>query len=613
MSQTHFTNLRRIGGLYPFFLTLLLLVGVGSAYGQPTIAYTATSACASPISTLEIQVTGAVGTPLYSLDGSPSQANRFFYNVGGGVHTFTVQDNTGTYPVTFTIDCMQNIVVGQAGAVCNNPNGTLTVTSFDLTIPPGSTTSIDASTASGYLYSIDLGATWQSSPVFSNIPGKMYTVMVKDPNNTTGSTSLILGGVGGATPMPTVTQNAGCANNDGSINVVAGGGLAPFSFKIDDKSYVAEPLGTTSDDFPALTSGDHTVWIKDNNGCETSATITVPLINTLQLSMGADQTICEGKTVVLGATSPNGVSFSWTPTESLANSKTLRPIAKPTTTTTYTLTATWGPCTQTGSETVVVNPAPTADAGTADATCYMRSEVLHGSGAGTGALTYSWRPATFLDDPTIATPTMVQPTATTTYHLAVTDGNNCTSLNNAQVTVAVTPPPQVFAGNDTNVVAGQAVLLQAVDVEGIGFIKYEWSPAFGLSNTVGPDVAVVSATTTQTYTVLATTAAGCIGLDSITVKVFTKSDIFVPNAFSPNHDGHNDVLRVVASSIQQLHEFAVFDRGGAKVFTTSNAAVGWDGTRNGRELPPGVYVWMAVGWDWQGHLLERKGTVVLVR
>jgi len=51
----------------------------------------------------------------------------------------------------------------------------------------------------------------------------------------------------------------------------------------------------------------------------------------------------------------------------------------------------------------------------------------------------------------------------------------------------------------------------------------------------------------------------------------------------------------------------------AEVFRSQNPAVGWDGTRGGRELGPGVYVWMAVGMDYAGHLIERRGTVVLVR
>jgi gliding motility-associated-like protein len=95
--------------------------------------------------------------------------------------------------------------------------------------------------------------------------------------------------------------------------------------------------------------------------------------------------------------------------------------------------------------------------------------------------------------------------------------------------------------------------------------------------------------------------------------VFNTAEIYVPSAFSPNHDGHNDVLRVIGPSIRELKVFAVYDRVGSQVFTTSNLSVGWDGTREGRELPAGTYVWMAVGVDFAGKVHEKKGTVVLVR
>jgi gliding motility-associated-like protein len=622
MLQTFLINLRRISTLYPCFFALLLFAGVGRGYGQITISVQSTSSCASspPSSTVTVHAIGTVGTTLYALDLAnppnpvyPFQANNFvFNNVAQGTHIVTVLDNSGNPATsfTFTIDCL-NLIITQTSASCGSKNGTLRVATYQSSDPSVAPALVDTTKALGYLYSIDLGTTWQSSPTFNNLPAKIYDVWVKDPNNTVGMTSFMLGGLIKATPNPTLNQNATCANNDGIVDVTATGVAPPYAYKIDNGTYGTSTTSPVS--FSGLTTGDHTVWVEDANGCEQSAPINVPLTNNLQLTMGADPTICQGKTTVLNATSPNGVSFSWTPTASLVDSKILRPIAKPTTTTTYTLVATWGPCTQTGTETVIVNPAPVANAGTVGPTCYGKSIGLNGSGTGVPTLSYSWRPSTFLDDATLASPTVVSPTATTIYHLQVTDGNNCTSLNNAEVKVTVPAPPQLFAGNDTNVVAGQPVPLHAVDVSNSGFLTYEWTPAIGLMGANNVDAVVLAAQTTQTYTVKGTTAVGCVGVDSMTVKVFTKSDIFVPNAFSPNHDGHNDVLRVVASSIQQLHEFAVFDRGGAKVFTTSNAAVGWDGTWNGRTMPPGVYVWMAVGWDWQGRLVERKGTVVLVR
>jgi len=609
MWHTPFRRLCRIGFLFSFVFFLLLLVGVDCRGQALSVTATATAACAGSGSIVTATGSGGTAPYQYYVDApplSPVGVNTIIVNPGAGMHTVVVQDATGaTASFPITIGCITNIFVSSTPATCGQPNGTLTVTAFD-----DNGVTINPAAGGPYQYSIDNGVTWQASPVFSSVSGGAmpYPVWVKDASNTYGGTTGIVGSLGGATPSTTITP-ATCDNNDGEVVVTANGGLPPFTYKIDKGNY------GTSSDFKNLTSGSHTVFVMDFNGCEGSAALTVPLTNTLVLNMGGDATICEGKSVTLGATSPNGVSFAWTPATGLSSATVLNPIAKPTTTTTYTLVATWGGCTQTGSATVNVNPAPVASAGPPLKTCYGKDIMLQGSGSGgTGTLSYSWTPATFLDDVSVATPTAVGPTATTTYHLTVTDANQCSSLNNAKMVLTVTPPPEIFAGNDTNVVAGQPVPLHATDVNDAGFSQYSWTPAAGLSGATTADALVLSANASTAYIVKGTTPAGCIGLDTVMVNVYTtKGDIYVPNAFTPNHDGHNVVLRVIAPGIAYLKTFAVYDRLGGLVFTSSNIRDGWDGTRNGRELSPGVYIWMAVGVDFQGKLVERKGTVVLVR
>jgi gliding motility-associated-like protein len=607
MLQRFLTNLRGIKHLYPFVLLLSLFVGTGECFGQAlTVTATATTACAFPNSAVTIMASGGSGVYTYKVDNLPYQASNVFpqsSGLGNGTHTVYVNDgvNTVTYPLT--IDCISfTTIVGQAS--CGIANG-----SMEIDVTPGQPQQ-PFGPVPPYQYSIDNGVTFQSSNqptyTFSNIPGGTYSVVVKDGNYTIATQSIIVGGPSGASIVP-VPEPTSCNNFDGKITVEASGPVAGIMYKLDNGTY------GTSNVFTGVSAGAHTVYVTDGNACSTSTPVTVPVNNTLALTMGGDATICQSKSTTLGAKSPNGVSFAWTPTTALTNPTTLNPVANPTTTTTYTLTATWGLCTQTGKETVNVNPAPIADAGPSTTTCFGKDASLQGSGTGPAPLTYNWTPATFLSSRTAAAPTVVGPTATTTYHLQVTDGNGCTSLNSSSATIFVPPPPQVSAGPDTNVTAGQPVPLHAADASNSGFIGYTWSPAAGLSSASGRDVVVLAATVTTTYVVTAMTAAGCLGLDSVTVKVFDESNMYVPSAFSPNHDGHNDVLRVVGPGIRELKVFAVYDRWGAQVFTSTNLSVGWDGTHGGHEMPAGVYVWMAVGVDFAGKVVEKKGTVVLVR
>ncbi|HMC85332.1 MAG TPA: gliding motility-associated C-terminal domain-containing protein, partial [Chitinophagaceae bacterium] len=114
------------------------------------------------------------------------------------------------------------------------------------------------------------------------------------------------------------------------------------------------------------------------------------------------------------------------------------------------------------------------------------------------------------------------------------------------------------------------------------------------------------------YYIRGTDKNGCSVIEP--VKVIISSIVAMPSAFSPNADGKNDVLRLIAKGgIRQLSYFKIFDRWGHLVFSTNNAGSGWDGTFNGKAADTGTYVWMIRATDYAGTVFEKKGTVVLVR
>ena len=93
-----------------------------------------------------------------------------------------------------------------------------------------------------------------------------------------------------------------------------------------------------------------------------------------------------------------------------------------------------------------------------------------------------------------------------------------------------------------------------------------------------------------TYFVRATNAIGCYAEDDINVKVFkTGPDIFIPTAFTPNGDGHNDVIRPILVGIKQLNFFRIYNRWGQLVFSTSESNKGWDGRISGRDQTTGNF------------------------
>jgi gliding motility-associated-like protein len=95
--------------------------------------------------------------------------------------------------------------------------------------------------------------------------------------------------------------------------------------------------------------------------------------------------------------------------------------------------------------------------------------------------------------------------------------------------------------------------------------------------------------------------------------VYKGPELYLPNAFTPNADGHNDVLKLVAPGIKTLNEFKIFNRSGVLLFQTKDPLHGWDGTYSGRPQPAGAYIWMLSAIDFNGRNLFKKGVVLLIR
>lgn len=163
------------------------------------------------------------------------------------------------------------------------------------------------------------------------------------------------------------------------------------------------------------------------------------------------------------------------------------------------------------------------------------------------------------------------------------------------------------AGNDTIVAIGQPLQLQAS-----GGQYYNWSPSIGLSNTDTPNpVAILTEDITYTVTVFA--EAGCATSDEITIKAYKGPEFYVPNAFTPNGDGNNDVFRFTAAGMADIYYFRVFNRYGQLVYYSKDPKMGWDGTINGKPQSADTYVWMIEGKDYTGEPVKKKGTVTLLR
>ena len=206
----------------------------------------------------------------------------------------------------------------------------------------------------------------------------------------------------------------------------------------------------------------------------------------------------------------------------------------------------------------------------------------------------------------------MQPAQSGPYTFFATDDRGCTSEKSILVTVIPTPDPAIPNGDTLLLDEGEE--LDA----GAGFLSYLWNSG-STGQTITPSIE-------GWYSVTVTTTNDCQATDSVYVTfrvepVIEPSQYFyIPNAFTPDGDGRNDVFRIVPAS-QSLSivdcRLSIFDRWGGSVFEGDGISKGWDGTKNGRECPAGAYVYRITfqvdgipGVEGEQTIV---GTVVIVR
>lgn len=328
-------------------------------------------------------------------------------------------------------------------------------------------------------------------------------------------------------------------------------------------------------------------------------TITVygPVINTGTLSA----TICKGETATLSVSGAN--SYNWAPNSGLSGTTGSTVSATPTANTTYTVIGdAGGGCISTTTITVNVNDTPTITVSDDDTICINTSANL----SATGASNYTWLPVAGLSSTTGGN-VVATPLTTSTFVVVGSNGGTCNDT--ADIVITVIPPQAVNLGSDTTINKGNSVTLNANTGT-----SYTWTPNTSLSCTSCANP-VASPTVTTKYYVVITDANGCSNIDSITVFVVEEciGEIFIPNVFSPNNDGQNDLFCIQNSGCLQTLQFVIFDRWGRAVFETTDPANCWDGNYNGKPCNTDVFVYNLNAVYKNGNTKITKGNITLIR
>jgi gliding motility-associated-like protein len=351
---------------------------------------------------------------------------------------------------------------------------------------------------------------------------------------------------------------------------------------------ILDPIGT-----PSASGYYHLmVW---TGTCVTYDSVFITVIPELDLQITADTTVmCEGLTTNLVATSGlGGIQFVWSPTTGLGDPLSLITTASPTETTTYTLIGNEGGCYDTASITINVLPTPemgylsSGERGCAPHSVSFMQAVANG-------IFYSWN---FGDGTPISNETMpshvYDQAGTFNVSLTAVGAGGCEATINTINVVVAEPPVAEFHSTPAF-----PIQLSLPNTQ-VGFINdsehglsYRWDFGDGqLSSEINPSHSYFEPGEYQ-VSLTVTNEEGCVSSVMHGPYIVLAPDLFIPNVFSPNGDGVNDLFFVNYTGSQPFNA-QVFDRWGVKLYESRNKVQGWDGNDSeGNAAPDGVYYYI---------------------
>jgi gliding motility-associated-like protein len=476
---------------------------------------------------------------------------------------------------------------------CGNPTATLTA------LPAGMSYSWTAP-AGGTLVS---GATTQNALVQGS---GIFTLSVQSPTicgiGPVSSTTVMLNPSASVAPFPPVAVGSGsltCTVHSRTLSASSSPGV----------SYAWSGIGIVSGSNTATVvinaPGSYSVTVTNAGGCSATSTVDirenteVPIVT----STFMESTSCSTPTLQLEVVFfPASCTFTWTapPTGTINNTGVFDPIISGSGIFTVTATDPASECTAVSETTIEAISEPLLLSVNSATLCAGSSASLTISGS---VASYSWSPASSLSAST-GSSVVASPTLTTVYSVTAAI-NSCTATTNATVTVQ--PGVYVDAGRDTTINLGDYVTLSGRSNVEAGFFALSPVPLmchFCSTIRVNPEEATC-------YVLKSDDRYACRASDTVCVQVIQDYAMYIPNSFTPNADGINDVFLPVGYGLREI-SLAIYDRWGDNIFTSNDRDTGWDGSRNGKLCEQGVYVYQLEAKTATGTSLMRTGHVVLL-
>ena len=602
-----------------------------------TITYMAPASCVScnatagPTSTIcqgeSVQLT-ATGGVTYSWSpttglSNPNISNPIASPSSTTTYTVTTTDSQGctasasvlitvTPSPTLTVTASpQNICVGQNSILTANGASTYSwstgASTASITVTPTTTTTY---TVTGYN-----GSCSSSATVVVNVSTNLnVTINANPPSVCIGGTSVLTasGGstyswsTGGSTASITVTPTAtttytvtgssgvGCSNT-ATVTVTVGSSptisitAAPQSICIGGTSVLTASGASTyswstggstaSITVTPTTTTTYTVTGSSGVGCSGTATVSVTVNPLPTVSIDPSQSsICSGTSVILTANSDiSGTSFIWSNNISGNNITVI-----PSTTTTYAVTGTTNQgCTGTASVTINVSQPPIIDYTTTQSHCGQSDgNIITNVTGGIPPFIYQWSNG--------ANTSNLNNIPAGNYNLTITDANGCSSTINITLVEASKPQANFAPKPQITTIDDPIIYFENYS---IGASSYQWDFGDGYSSTYFSPTHAYDFPGVYHVVLSVSDQYGCVDTVGANIIINDITNIFLPNAFTPNGNNINELYNIMGTGIDpSTFEMRIFDRWGKQLFYTTDYSASWDGTYNGEPVPQGSYI-----------------------
>ena len=574
--------------------------------GQPTVTVEPYSATCNGDSDggINLTVSGGTGPFVYAWN-TGGVTTEDLADVPAATYSVSVTDANGcTYEYSGLVtepDVLFADAPGPTSILCNgNNNG-----SADLTVTGGTAPYVYLWTPSG-----------NTTPNPTNLVVGDNTFVVTDANGCT-VTDVITLTEPDALVLSAQSEATLCGNgSDGSIDLTVVGGTLPFTFAWSNASTDEDPVG--------LSAGVYIVLVTDDNGCTATLNETVEeptevaVVVTNISEYGIYNLSCETSedgSAEAGASGGSGpYTFVW-------DNGTLGAELSSVSAGTYTVVATdINGCTGTSQLSLEAPTGAVVSFYTEAISCFGESDgaiFVEEITGGTPPYQYS------INDSDFSGTGLFGSLSVGSYDIVIQDANGCTNTESVQLD----EPAELVVnlGDDIEIQLGEepfnieAIVNVGIDSASLQYWEWTQGRFFTTDSTRFDGERAINPLETTLYEFYAIDTFGCVGIDQMLVSVRKDRKVYIPNAFSPNGDGNNDIFYIQSGiELERVKTFKIFNRWGEIVYELSDFYAndpnnGWDGMFKGEELNQAVFVfWVELEFK-DGWTEIVKGDVTLLK